>query len=367
MIFRRIRLVSPVLVAALCVAFVAAPAGAAISGTAFSVDGKKISNSSFTAELDTLAANKPLAKQLKASGVKAVRTGSDKYDAAIAASWLTSEIQQSVADSDFARKKLKLSADQRAEAKSQIIAQFSTPSAPEAGVPIVNGFPAKFRQTLIDRQARLIALIDAQGGGPPGEAELATYYAAHRTDLESGCTSKKLVRHIETKTKAQADAIEKKLAAGGDFAALAKSDSTDRTSGAVGGELGCLVEKQFVADFQTAAEALPLNQLSAPVHVANSWHIIQVQNMEYANEKGQIRLAIQQEDANKFSADFTKQLAAAKISIDKRWGKLVRTDKGVEVQAPGTKPTTTTVAPTTTAPATTAPATTAAPAPGSSG
>ena len=363
---RRIRLALPLLVACMGVALVAGPAAATIAGTAFTVDGTKVSNRSFTSELDALADNKPLAKQLKANGVKAVRTGSDKYDPAIAASWMTSEIQQAVADKDFARRKLKLTADQRAEAKSQIVSQFSTAAAPEAGVAIVNAFPAKFRTTLIDRQARLVALIEAAGGGPPTEADLAAYYAVHKADLESGCTSKKLVRHIETKTKAQAEAIKKKLAPGAAFATLAKSDSTDTTSGAVGGELGCLVEKQFVAAFQTAAEALPLDTVSDPVHVGSAWHLIEVQNLEYANEKGQIRQAIQEEDASKFSTAFTKELAAAKITIDKRWGKLVRTASGVEVRAPGTKATTTS----TTAPAsatTAVPTTTAAPSSSSSG
>ncbi len=357
MTFRWIRRASPLLVACMCVGLAAGPAAAAIGGPAFTVDGTTVSNRSFTSELDALAANKPLAAQLKTNGVKAIKTGSDKYDAAIAASWMTSEIQQTVADKDFARRKLKLTADQRAQAKSQIVSQFSTAAAPEAGVAIVNAFSSKFRNLLIDRQARLVALIEAEGGGPPTEADLAAYYAAHKTDLESGCTSSKLVRHIETRTKAEAVAIKKQLDAGADFAALAKAKSTDTTSGAVGGELGCLVEKQFVAGFQTAAEALPLNTVSDPVKVATAWHLIEVQHMEYANEKGQIRQAIQEEDASKFSAAFTKELAAAKIKIDKRWGKVVTTANGIEVQAPGTKPTTTTTA----APATTAPA------PGSSG
>ncbi len=363
MILRRVRIVFPLLAAGLCVALMAGPASAAIPGTAFTVDGVKVSNKSFTAELDALAGNKPLETQLKANGVKSVRTGSDNYDKAIAASWMTSEIQQAVADRDFAQRKLKLTAEQRSAAKSQIVTQFSTAAAPEAGVAIVNAFPAKFRNTLIDRQARLVALIENEGGGPATEADLAAYYAAHTDDLERGCTSKKLVRHIETRTHAQAVAIKKRLDAGADFATLAKQKSSDPTSAAVGGELGCLVEKQFVPAFQTAADALPLDQVSDPVKVANVWHIIEVQNLEYANEKGQIRQAIQEADAAKFSVSFTQQLATAKISIDKRWGKVVRTSTGVEVQAPGTKPTTTTTA----TPATAAPTTTVAPTPSSSG
>jgi peptidyl-prolyl cis-trans isomerase SurA len=63
---------------------------------------------------------------------------------------------------------------------------------------------------------------------------------------------------------------------GEDFAALAKANSDDTGSAAIGGELGWINPGQTVAEFEQAVNALQLNELSRPVHSPFGVHLIQL-------------------------------------------------------------------------------------------
>jgi foldase protein PrsA len=86
------------------------------------------------------------------------------------------------------------------------------------------------------------------------------------------------VRHILVPTRAQADELERKLQAGGDFAALARRYSIDTATATatVGGALaGEIVQGQTLPAFDRAAFSLKTNAISAPVRTQAGWHIIQ--------------------------------------------------------------------------------------------
>ncbi len=105
-------------------------------------------------------------------------------------------------------------------------------------------------------------------------AAVAAYYNAHIASYRQ--PEKRQVRHILVKTKAQADSIEQQLKNGADFATLAKKDSIDTSSKALGGTLpGGIQRGQTVAPFDKVAFALKTKAISAPVHTQFGWHIIQ--------------------------------------------------------------------------------------------
>jgi peptidyl-prolyl cis-trans isomerase C len=83
-------------------------------------------------------------------------------------------------------------------------------------------------------------------------------------------------RHIlvasEDKIKELAEQIDK----GGDFAQLAKDNSTDPGSKDNGGSLGYFTKGQMVAEFDQAAFALKPGEVSKPVKSKFGWHLIKV-------------------------------------------------------------------------------------------
>ncbi|MHB1390577.1 MAG: peptidyl-prolyl cis-trans isomerase [Thermoleophilia bacterium] len=102
------------------------------------------------------------------------------------------------------------------------------------------------------------------------------YYNANPTKFQQPET--RTVRHILVADEATANSVEARLAAGEDFAALAKELSTDPGSKDKGGELGAVPTKNsgFVPEFEAAMGKLAVGQISAPVKTSFGYHIIQV-------------------------------------------------------------------------------------------
>jgi peptidyl-prolyl cis-trans isomerase C len=81
-------------------------------------------------------------------------------------------------------------------------------------------------------------------------------------------------RHILVATQAEAEAVEKRLKAGEDFAKIANELSKD--TGSDGGDLGWFTREKVVPAFADAAFTLKVGDISAPVKTEFGWHVIQV-------------------------------------------------------------------------------------------
>ena len=81
-------------------------------------------------------------------------------------------------------------------------------------------------------------------------------------------------RHILVATEAEADAVEKRLKAGEDFAKIAKELSKD--TGSDGGDLGWFTREKVVPAFADAAFKLKPGEVSPPIKSEFGWHVIQV-------------------------------------------------------------------------------------------
>ena len=80
----------------------------------------------------------------------------------------------------------------------------------------------------------------------------------------------------EEEAKAKAEDIRKKIAAGGDFAELARTESDDKGSGARGGELGTFAKGQMVPEFEKVAFETKPGQVSPVVRTQFGYHVIKV-------------------------------------------------------------------------------------------
>ncbi len=83
-------------------------------------------------------------------------------------------------------------------------------------------------------------------------------------------------RHILVATEADAQAVEKRLKSGEDFAKVAKEVSKDPS--AEGGELPWFTKEQMVPAFSEAAFKLQKGQISDPVKTQFGWHVIQLED-----------------------------------------------------------------------------------------
>ena len=83
-------------------------------------------------------------------------------------------------------------------------------------------------------------------------------------------------RHILVKDEETANEVIEKLNAGEDFATLAKELSEDTGSAENGGDLDWFTVGKMVTEFNDAAYALEVNEISKPVKSQFGYHIIQV-------------------------------------------------------------------------------------------
>lgn len=88
----------------------------------------------------------------------------------------------------------------------------------------------------------------------------------------------------ETKAK---DILEK-LKAGGDFAQMAKDNSADPGSASQGGELGWFEAGVMVPEFEQAAFALKVGQLSDLVKTQYGYHIIKLEDIQKDKKTGKV-------------------------------------------------------------------------------
>ncbi len=90
--------------------------------------------------------------------------------------------------------------------------------------------------------------------------------------------------HILVDTKEEADAIKAELAAGADFAELAKAKSTDTGSGANGGDLGWFGLGMMVKPFEDAVVAAKVGEVTGPVQSEFGYHLILVKETRVASQ-----------------------------------------------------------------------------------
>lgn len=100
------------------------------------------------------------------------------------------------------------------------------------------------------------------------DEEIQQQYERQGTELNA--------RHILVADQETADKVKAELEAGGDFAALAEEYSTDPGSAANGGNLDWFGAGAMVPEFEEAAYALEVDEISEPVQSQHGFHIIQV-------------------------------------------------------------------------------------------
>lgn len=122
------------------------------------------------------------------------------------------------------------------------------------------------------------------------------------------------VSHILVKDEKTAETIEKKLAAGGNFNALAKEYSIDTGAKENGGDLGWNRPAVFVKAFGDVVSSMKKGEMTKkPVKTEFGWHIIKVNDVRevpfpaYDTVKDQIREGLELKKQQDFLGELMKQ------------------------------------------------------------
>ena len=148
----------------------------------------------------------------------------------------------------------------------------------------------------------------------PSDTELKAAYEARKADFEQVKARHLLVRFqgsrialrkdqkelTDAEALAKAKALRERIVKGEDFAAVAKAESDDTTTGAKGGELGTLSRGRMIPEFEQAVFALKAGEISEPVKTAFGYHLVQVQERSTADfdkVKGDLEKELQNQAA----------------------------------------------------------------------
>jgi peptidyl-prolyl cis-trans isomerase D len=143
-----------------------------------------------------------------------------------------------------------------------------------------------------EKRSLAIVLIDPAKIPVPQQIPDAVLQKEYTANQDQYKTPERVqARHILIKSdasndaekKAKAEGILKQIQGGADFAKLAKDNSDDPGSAAMGGELGFIVKGQTVPEFEKAAFSLQPGQTSGLIKTTYGYHIIQVEKHEAAH------------------------------------------------------------------------------------
>jgi foldase protein PrsA len=146
------------------------------------------------------------------------------------------------------------------------------------------------------------------------DKEVKEYYDNYKPDIKA--------RHILVADEKTALEVKQKLDAGEKFEDVSNTYSTDEAAKQAGGDLGWFgPEAQMDPDFLTAAFALKVNEISAPVKSSFGYHIIQVteakEKKSYEEMKDQMEKELKSSKltTEKINEIMQKEIKDAKVKI----------------------------------------------------
>lgn len=199
--------------------------------------------------------------------------------------------------------------EQREEVLDQLISmQLAAAAAEKAGV--ANDPKVKDQLAL----QRMNVLVDSHlqkylTDNPVKEEELKPAYDQKVAEMPKEYRA----RHVLLEEKAAADQVVKDLNAGGDFAKIAQSKSTDKGSAERGGDLDWFTLDAMVKPFSDAVSKLEKGKFTQePVQSQFGWHVILLEDTRsseapaFADVKEQVRNMVQRDRLQNYLAELKK-------------------------------------------------------------
>jgi foldase protein PrsA len=146
------------------------------------------------------------------------------------------------------------------------------------------------------------------------EEEMKKYYDEYKPKIKAS--------HILVDDEKTANEIKAKLDKGEDFAKLAKEYSKDPGSAQNGGDLGWFSSGEMVKEFEDAAYALKVGEISKPVKSEYGYHIIKVtdkekkKSFEEMKEEIEFELKKSKLDSAKVQSEVEKLVEKADVKVN---------------------------------------------------
>jgi len=188
---------------------------------------------------------------------------------------------------------------------------------------LVNAEAATLKVTVSDKELTdsFNQLVTSNGGETSFASVLKQYYGLTPSEFKDEIYKSRLLRQkvaekfasdesVNADAKAKAEEVLAKVKAGEDFATLAKQYSQDTTA-SNGGDLGLFGKGKMVPEFETAAFALKVGEVSGLVKTVYGYHIIKVTEIS-GDQIRASHILIKTKDFNTWLVDAVK---AAKRSI----------------------------------------------------
>lgn len=349
------------------------------SGSALVVNGTSLSNKDFKDRLDAIAASKTYVAKLNgADGNPLSVNGSaaGTYSTDFTTQVLNQQVSFDIAAGEVASRGLTVSDEDRAQAEKLLAQDLTSAQATAQGqAPVDDGSGQKalddlgsFKPVLIEGVANILALQnDYTTKLSTDEALKAEFDKSADQFKNQACVSHILVLagkgpsqdpttgattppsdadYATAKTKA--DDLAKQLAAGGDFATLAKSSSSDTQSGAKGGDLGCATLGSFkVQAFDDAVANQPVGKVGGLVKTEYGYHIILVRSrgdLTFDEAKDQLKAGVTPRARTAFQEWLNGAAKQADVTVDPQWGSWDK-EQGTIVGPAGATSTSTTPSP----------------------
>lgn len=265
---------------------------------------------------------------------------------------ITREFEQSYLATLIRRSVLTPEASQRgievttAEVKAQldsIKAEFASESAFEEAVKEQGLTLDQLEQLVADRELEQKLRSEITADLAPSDTEIEAYYSdnlemfgeteAQHILVDKRSVAEDVADQLHAAPKAQLKAL---------FARLAKRYSTDKSNKADAGKLGFFKPGDFVPEFEAAANALDVGQISEPVETEFGFHVIWVTDRREApleEVRDQIVAAVSGTDEETTWQKWVEQAYHdAGVEVNPRYGEFNFTTQQIEDASPRTVP-----------------------------
>lgn len=293
------------------------------------VNGSEISQTQLRDALAAISANAGYKCAIQASGTTHISgVGQGTYNAAFSAQVLSILIQDKVVRQAATRQRLVEPSNLHAIALAQLDTSTAPPSTcPGSGASIVAAFAPSYRDVIVKFQEDEDALAASLAGVSLTASSLSAYAATHETLMSLACVSV-----IEVAAQATAASLRSQLLHGASFAAEAKAHSTDSTTAASGGALGCIPDAEFTAPLNADIAGLKVGQVSAPIAFSTSWLLLLVTKRQPETYLEQATSLVASQQA-KLNVLFPHLIKSAKVQVDPQYGTWDTTTSPAKVNA----------------------------------